>query len=370
LIEVKTDTHLWSATYTRELDDIFAIQEEIAQAIVVALQITLTVTDNQNLNTHSTTNVEAYNKYLLGRHLWNQRTPQSLLAAAKTLREAVEIDPEYDQAWAALADTYSAIPDWGAGSAEEFIPLADEATARALAINPYSARALANSAYRKAIYNFDWEGANSDFERAIELEPGYASAHQWFGIILNAQGRLEEALAATQLARALDPMSASVRHAPGYMLLWANRLDEAEVHYMDALALGGQPLRWTIQNLDMLNTLRGDYDEARRRAIQLAEMEDYDPAADLARIDAIENPQLKDRALMLLEQRQDMTDAVFGKALQYALLEEYELAMESLEAAMTTGDRYVVAIGYMRIYDPLRSDPRFQAMLKMMHLLP
>ena len=339
--------------------------------IVEALQLTLTVADNQSLNTHSTTNIDAYNKYLLGRHLWSQRSRESLLAAAKTLREAVEIDPEYDQAWAALADTYDAIPDWGAGSAEEFIPLADEAAARALAINPYSARALTNLAFRKAVYDYDWEGANIDFQRAIELEPGYASAHHSYGQVLNLQGRLEEALAQVRQARVLDPMSANIRNSPSYMLLFANRLEEAEVHFMDTLALGGQPLRWTIYNLDMLNTIKGNYDEARRRAIQLAEMEGYDPAADLARIDAVENPQLKDRALMLLEQRQDMTDTVFGKALQYALLGEYDLALESLETAFTTGgDRFIVDIGYIRIFDPLRGNPRFQAMLKEMNLLP
>jgi TolB-like protein len=370
LVEVESDTHLWSATYTRELDDVFAVQDEIAQAIVEALQLTLSGADQEILGTHSTSNVEAYNKYLLGRHFWNQRTPQSLLSAVKALREAVEMDPEYDQAWAALADTYVLIPEYRAGTIEEFIPLAREATNKALAINPNSARALTTSGYYKAVYDYDWEGANADFERAVVLEPGYANAHQWYGEILAQQGRLEEGLLQLQLARNADPLSAIVRHVPGYMLLWSLRLDEAEVHLMDTLELGGQPLRWTIHNLDMLNTLRGNYDEARRRARQLARMEGYDPAADLARIDAIENPALKDRALILLQQRQDRGEGVFGKALQYALLEEYELALESLEKAFAAGDPYATQMNYIKIYDPLRDNPRFQAMLKKMNLLP
>ncbi len=370
LIEVKTDTHLWSETYTRELDDIFAVQDEIAQAIVEALQLTLTVADNKNLNEHSTTNVDAYNKYLLGRHLWNQRTPESLLAAAKSLGEAVEIDPGYDQAWAALADTYVLMPEYMGVSIDKYIPLAREAFRQALAINPGSAKALAASAHIKAVFDYNWEGAEADFKRAIELEPGYAIAHQWYGEFLCHHKRLEEALVQLQLARIADPLSVVVRHVPGYFLLWNFRLDEAEVHYMDTLALGGKPFRWTVHNLDILNTLRGDYDEARRRARQLAEMEGFDPAADLARIDAIENPALKERALNLLRQRQDLGHGAFGNALQYALLGEYELALEDLETGFAAGDPYAVQLSYMKVYDPLRDKPRFQAMLKEMNLLP
>jgi len=128
LIEVNTDTHLWSETYTRQLDDIFAVQDEIAQAIVSALKVTLTGNDQTPVQSRSTTNVDAYNKYLLGRHLWNQRTPESLLAATRPLSEAIVMDPGYSQAWAALADTYVLMPEYGAGSISEYIPLAHEVT--------------------------------------------------------------------------------------------------------------------------------------------------------------------------------------------------------------------------------------------------
>ncbi len=373
LIDVKTDTHLWSETYTRKLDDIFEVQDEIARAIVDALQIALSGADRQSLTAHSTSNIQAYNKYLLGQYLWNQRgghrSGESLLSAVDAFREAVDMDPEYDQAWAALADTYIVIPEYGVGSVEEYIPLAREATSKALSINPDSAQALSASGYITSVYDFDWAAANSNFKRAIELEPGYATAHQWYGTILFYQGRLEEALVQTQLARIADPLSVVVRHAPGFYLLWSNRLDEAEVHFMDVLALG-QPFRWTIFTLDILNTLEGNYDEARRRTRQLAEMEGFDPAADLARIDAIENPALKETALALLRDRQDLREGVMGKALQYALLEEYESALESLEIGFAVGDPTAPRMGVMQVYEPLRDNPRFQAMLKEMNLLP
>jgi len=371
LIEVKTDTHLWSATYTHELDDVFAIQDEIAQAIVDALQLTLSDASGQSLSAHSTTNIDAYNKYLLGRHLWNQRshTYDSLLAALKPLREAVEIDPGYDQAWAALAETYILIPTYGLGTVEEFAPLGREAISKALAINPDSARALTASGFIKANFDYNWDGANADFERAIMLEPGYATAHFWYGNFLNVQRRLEEALVQLQQARDVDPLSAFNRHTPGYFLLWAMRLDEAEIHFMEALELG-PPMRWTLWNLDMLNTLRGDYDEARQWARQLAEMEGFDPVADLARINAVENPLLKDQALALLRQREDLKDGTFGKAIQFALLGEYESALESLENGFAAGDPQIMHMNYVKLYDPIRDNPRFQAMLKEMNLLP
>jgi tetratricopeptide (TPR) repeat protein len=280
------------------------------------------------------------------------------------------MDPEFDQAWVALALNYASIMEYGAGSIEEYLPPANEAVIRALAINPDSARALSISGYIKANFFFDWEGAVSDLERAVMLEPGYATGHQMYGIVLNHTGRIEAALLQLQLARSADPLSAPIRHTPGYFLLWRLRLDEAEVHYMDALELGGTPSLWTIQNLDILNTLRGDYDEARRRAKQSARIGGIDPAADLARIDAVENPELKAHALELLRQRQDMGEGTFGKGMQYALLGEYEAALESLEKGFAAGDPLAVQLGYIKIYDPLRDNPRFQAMLKEMNLLP
>jgi len=172
LIDINTDTHLWSETYTRELDDIFAVQDEIAQAIVSALKVTLTGAEEKSLSQHSTTNVEAYNKYLLGVHLWNQRSIESLLGATKPLLEAVELDPGFDKAWAALANAYALIPEYRAGPIKEFIPMGREAAEKALALNPDSARALTALAYIKAQYEYDITGAMTDYEKAMELEPG------------------------------------------------------------------------------------------------------------------------------------------------------------------------------------------------------
>jgi TolB-like protein len=234
LVEVGTDTHLWSETYTRDLDDIFAVQDEIAQSIVRALQHELSNRGQQDLTRHSTSNVEAYNLFLRGRYLWQQRTTPMLLAAIEPLREAVALDPQFVDAWNGLTNTYVAIPEYEAGPAEEYIPLAMEATRTALAIGPDSAHALANMAYLKATSEYDWDGANALFERALVIEPNNALFHQWYGSVLNIQDKLDQALEHLAIARSLDPMSMIIRHIPGYFLLWRYRLDEAEVHYKDA----------------------------------------------------------------------------------------------------------------------------------------
>jgi adenylate cyclase len=371
LIDVTTDTHLWSETYTRKVDDIFAVQDEIAQAIVSALKITLSGTEQSSLAQHSTDNVEAYNKYLLGRHLWNQRTTQSLLDAVAPLQEAVALDPQYDQAWAALADTYMLIPEYRGGAIEEYIPLARQAAERAMALRPDSARALTTVANIKAQYDYDFAGANADFARAIELEPGYATAHQWFSEILTAQRRFDEALEQADLAIAADPRSVVVANAKGNALMGVGRLDEAAAQFQAVRALDPQsPL--PPQNLLLVYQLQGQYAQARTLSAEVARMHPYgfDGTADLALIDAMENSALKPRALDLIQQSPLMYDGADSRALYFALLGEYELAMDNLEKGFAAHDPSTIYMNRWPQYDPLRDTPRFQALLQKMNLWP
>jgi len=367
LVDVGTDTAVWTETFTRELDDVFAVQDEIAQAIVSALKLTLSDADSHKLGTHSTNNVKAYDEYLLGRHFWRQRGPQALVMAVDHLKAALQLDPGFEEAWTALADAYVVMPEYLPGTTTKYRPLVREALDQALSLNPDSAQALSASGYYKACFYYDWEGANKDLERAVSLQPDYATGHQFYGEVLNVQGRLDEALEQLSLARQADPLSALVRHIPGDFYRWRGQFDEAELHYKDALELG-VPFRWTYQNLDVLNSLRGDYDKARSYARKLAELEGFDPAPDLARIDAMENPALKGRALELLGQRTDIKDGAFGKAMHYALLGEYDLALNSLEKGFAEGDTLASYISFMMIYDPLRENSRFQALLRKMNL--
>jgi len=369
LIDVNTDTHLWSETYTRKLDDIFAVQDEIAQAIVGALKVTLTGAEQKSLGAHPTENIDAYNKYLLGRHMWNQRSPASLLESTEPLREAVEMDPEYGQAWAALADAYVLIPEYGSGSIREFIPLAHDAISKALAINPESTPALTTSAYIKFMYDYDSKGAHADFKKAIEIDPGYATAHQWYGELLATQGQLDAALDQLMLARRADPLAPIIPHVMGWFLMFTDRKDEAFAYLEEALKLDPS-FQSAIGNLATLNLLTGQYEQARSRMHELATVIDYDPSAELAVADALENPTLKKIALTQIAGDTRMLDGTMGKAFLSMLLNEQELALEYLEKAFTEGDPYAVHMKRISVYRPLHENPRFQAMLAKMNMWP
>ncbi|MCW8924686.1 MAG: hypothetical protein OQJ84_00350 [Xanthomonadales bacterium] len=369
LIEVNTDTHLWSETFTRQLDDIFAVQDEIAQAIVSALKVTLNSGDQIPIQTRSTGSIEAYNKYLLGRHLWNQRGYKSLIAATEPLNEAVTIDANYGQAWAALADAYVLIPEYGAGTADQYIPLAHEAIERALAINPESAQALTTSAYIKFMYDYDFEGAHADIEKAIQIDPGYATAHQWYGELLAVERQFDAALDQLRLARIADPLAVIVPHVMGWILIFSDRTDEAHTYYEQTLGLDPHFIP-AIGNLRILNMVTGRYDEARARCLQHETATGSDQTTMLAIIDALENPQLTGKALSLIKQDPVMPDGALGKAAYLMMLNEPELALDNLEKGFANSVGYMVHTNRMDIYDPLRENPRFQALLKRMNLWP
>jgi len=369
LIEVNTDTHLWSETYTRQLDDIFAVQDEIAQAIVGALKITLTGEEQPQLHSRTTTSVEAYNKFLLGRHLWNQRTIDSLLSAVNPLVEAVEMDPGFDRAWAALADTYVLIPEYNAGPIKQYIPLAREAIEKVLTINSESAHALTTSAYIKYMFDYDFTGARTDFLKAIDIDPAYATAHQWYGELLAVERKPDAALAELKLARQLDPLSPIIPHVMGWVVAETNRKAEAYQYFQDALDIDPYFLN-SIGNLMNLDVEAGRFDLARERCLKFSSVGGYDPTTEMAIIDAIENPDLGDIALKQLMQDGGYPTGVTGKAYQLMLLNEHELALDNLERSFAEGDAYAVHMNRLSVYDPLRDHPRFQALLEKMNLWP
>jgi len=369
LIDVNSDTHLWSETYTRQLDDIFAVQDEIAQAIVSALKVTLTGDDQAPIQTRSTASVDAYNKYLLGRHLWNQRTPQSLLASIEPLREAIETDPQYGRAWEALADAYVLIPEYRAGSIREYIPLAHEAIDKALYINPKSAPALTTSAYINFMYDYDFEGARRMFTRAIEIDPGYATAHQWYGELLAAEGELDAALDQLELARLADPLAQIMPHDMGWFLMWTDRSDEAYRYFQESIELNPN-FQNTYRNLAQLQMMGGQFDAARENIRKMYSITKKDPAVDLAVVDALQDPALKPDAVGLVLADGQTPDGASGKARMLMMLGESELAMDNLEKAFEKGDPYAVHMKRMNLYDPLRENPRFQALLTKMNMWP
>jgi len=369
LIDVRSDTHLWSETYTRELDDIFAVQDEISSAIVDALKLTLTGEDKARIEHRSTEQAKAYNQYLLGRHWWHQRIPGRMAEAIAPLKKAVELDPEFDQAWAALADVYLLLPEYGEGSVSVYIPLALDATQRALDLNPESARALTTSAYIKGMHQYQWGEAEREFQRAIELEPGYVTAHQWYAEMLAVQRRIDEALHQLDLASKADPLAPIIPHIKGWICNWDNRLDEAEHYYIEALRLDpGFP--YAVSNLALVYIQTGEFDKSRAQWQEFGRIQNAEGAISpfLLVVDAVENPALREQAVATLQDSNVPIDP-FNAPVNFAFMGRYDLALEAILRNYETGGPYAPHVNRMKIFDPLRDDPRFQAMLADMNLL-
>lgn len=370
LIQADDGFHLWSETYTRELNDIFAVQDEISQAIVDALEITLSGAEQEELTRRSTNNTAAYNKYLQGRALWHQRGLASLTAAIDSLREAVTLDPGFSDAWAALADTLVLMPEYGAPEVREYLALARDANFRAVEIAPDSAHALTTRAYMKFMHDYDYAGAREDFLRAIELEPTYPTAQQWYGEFLASQGDVEGALAQFRKAAEMDPLAPVMWHVAGMVSSQNDRLEEALGYYRHVLEIAPN-FASTHGTLARTYSRMGKYELARQSLDRSLELTGQESVVKYTVIDAMENPLLKAEVLEDMASKPDIyVDGALYNAYDYMLLGESELALESLQKGLEAGDPYATFAGWSSVYDDLRDDPEFQAHLAKINMWP
>ncbi|HEY7471467.1 MAG TPA: tetratricopeptide repeat protein [Gemmatimonadota bacterium] len=236
LINAATDEHLWAERYDRDLEDIFAIQTDVAERIVEALRVRLTPREQAQLVKRPTESVEAYQSYLKGRYFLSRRTEASLRQAIEWFRTAVAADLEFAQAWAGLADAYAILPSYSATPTPEACAEGRVAAGRALALNPGLGEAHAALGV-VAENEWNWEEAEREFRHALELSPGNATAFHWYGNFLSWRGRTEEALAALRQALELDPVSLPIHIAMGVALNFARRFDAAIDVYRKAIEM-------------------------------------------------------------------------------------------------------------------------------------
>jgi TolB-like protein/DNA-binding winged helix-turn-helix (wHTH) protein len=212
LIQAKDQTHVWARQYDRELKNLLAVQAEIAQEITDEITLTLSdhraaTTANHSAVTHAAPSYEAYDLYLEGRYFWNKRTEAGFKQAAEYFQQAIAKDSNYAQAYAGLADTFGLMSTWYMAPQGEFMPKARAAALKALELDETLAEAHTSLALIAENYDYDWRTAEQEFRRAIQLNPDYPTAHQWYAECLAWQGRFDEAFAEIDRARRLDPMS-------------------------------------------------------------------------------------------------------------------------------------------------------------------
>jgi eukaryotic-like serine/threonine-protein kinase len=227
LVDSVTESQLWGEQFNRKLSDIFAVQEEIASEISRSLRLKLSGEEQAGLVKRFTENTEAYQAYLRGRHYWGKRTVDGLRRAIEHFQQAIDLDPTYALAYGGLADTFNILGYYNNRTPHEAFPRGKEAATRALTIDPMLAEAYASLGYVRLFYDYDWPGAAESFRRALELNPKYATAHQWYAWYLFVVGRYDEALVSLRHAHELDPLSLIINDHLGYALLLAGQPEDA-----------------------------------------------------------------------------------------------------------------------------------------------
>jgi TolB-like protein/Tfp pilus assembly protein PilF len=227
LVDVRDNKQLWGEQYPGKLADALAVQQEISRDISERLRTKLSGEEQRQLTRRDTSNPEAYDFYLRGRYDWNKRTGESLKKSIKFFNQAIEQDPNFALAYAGLAATYVLFPIYSAGPPLEYSPKAKAAAKRALEIDDTLAEAHTSLAYVLFLYDWNFAESNREFQRAIELNPNYPTAHEWYGVTLGDMGRFDEGIAQLNRAQELDPLSLIISLDLGVVYIDARQYDKA-----------------------------------------------------------------------------------------------------------------------------------------------
>jgi TolB-like protein/Tfp pilus assembly protein PilF len=355
LIDARTDEHLWASRYDRDLEDIFAIQTDVAERIVEALKGRLTPVERARLAETPTRDVDAYQHYLRGVHFWNRRERTALARAAAEFESAIELDPTFAQAWTGLAGVHALKTDWDPSAARESLRRATEATERALELDPASgiAHAVLGQIFMR---KWKWEKADLHSRRGVELAPGDATARQWRAHYLSSVGRLEEAFPEIEKALELDPLSLPVQTQAALVMVLARRFDEAErrLHYALELDPRFLPAAGMLANLHHHLGRHAEAHAQWRNAALLVL-----PEVELAPDAGLEE---------LIASARDAGAPPGYIAIMCAVVGHVEEAFQFVEQGLEVRDVVVVTFAMQPFLDPLREDPRFAEVLEEMGL--
>jgi len=366
LINALTDTHLWAETFDRKLTDIFAVESEIAKTITDTLQAKLSGSEQHAIAARPTENTEAHQLYLKGRFFWNKRTANDLKKSIEYFEQAIAADPNYALAYAGIADAYVWLPGYTAGTPQDCYPKAKAAATKALQLDDTLAEAHTTLALAIWLYDFDASQAIKEFQRAIELNPNYAIAHQQYGNnTLSALGRFDDAIVEGKRAVELDPLSLVINTDMGSDYYYARRYDEAIAQLHKTLEMDpGFYIAHLV--LGQILDAKGARDAAIVECEKARALND-DPSVlgVLARAHGLSGNKMEAEKILdhLKELSKERYVAAYSFALVYLGLGDKPEALRWLEQSYQ--DRAGSDIGFIRVdplLDPLRGDPRFEAL--------
>ncbi|HYV65810.1 MAG TPA: tetratricopeptide repeat protein [Myxococcales bacterium] len=366
LINAQDGYHLWSKTYDRKLENVFAVEDELAHSIADALRPQL-LKGSAPLVRQATFSAEAHDLYLQGRHFWNKRTEEDLRKGISLFQKALDVDPGYALAYSGLADCYMLLAEYGHARVEEILPKGTDYARKALELNPSLAEPHATLGL-VAMDAYDWAGAEREFKRAIELRSGYATAHHWYGLLLATVGRLPEARAEIERAQELDPASVVVSSMVGLIYYAGRDYARAIDAFQKTLELDPKSMLARA----MLACAYAGTGRKREALEQLAQVTDADA----------EHTALRAWVLWMLGEKEAGAKAareVIGGSSRsqvrpgvlagmYWVLGDHDRAFSLLDQAYAERDRTLREIKLNPQLDPMRADPRYRELLKKMKL--
>jgi len=376
LVAVEDGVQLWGENYNQRVSDIFKIQSNIAREISDKLQLKLTVPQKNRLMKRQPADEEAYLSYLRGRFHWNKRSPEGLNLSIQCFNDAIERNPSYALAYAGLADTYVVLGHQHLMVTSDAYSRAKAAAFKALGIDDTLAEAYTTLGFIKGAFDLDWVESEKAFKKAIKLNPGYATAHQWYSVILRAMGRMDEAISEALVALQLDPLSTSINVNVASCLHSARRYEEAIDRYrrISAVETG---FFWTHYGLALVYRKQGRHREAiieLKQAMRLTSDRRIKAVLIADLVYSYGMSGLKEKATRMMDQLSEIARVTYVSPCDMAVahlgLGDKATVFQLLEKAYEARDEGLMWLKIEPVFDELRSDPKFLDLLVRVGLEP
>ncbi len=383
LIKVEDGSQLWGAEYNSSLADLFSVQDEVSRKISQSLRLRLSGEDEEKLARRYTKDAEAYQLYLKGRYFWNRRNEEGFRNGIDYFKRAEEKDPTFALAFSGLADSYALLCDIGVVRPADEMPKAKAAAQKAVDADPTLAEAYTSRAFVRLAYDWNWLGAQSDFQQALKLNPKYPTAHQWYASYLMQMGKFSLAKAEIEEAQKLDPLSPIISANAGLYSYYEHNYDDAIAKYK--VTLQSDPDFWVARHyLALAYVQKGMHNEAIAELRKLIKVPADGPipdqvvdteteaAASLGFAYGMAGKQAEAQAILKqlerLSGRRYVTGLYF--AIVYAGLKDNDKAIEYLNKAFESRHPGLVLIRIDPMFDGLRGDERFKALTKRFEPIP
>jgi len=375
LIQVQDETHVWAKNYDRNLRDILTLESDVAGAVAREVQLRLTPAKTARLANPPATDPRVYELYLKGRYFWNKRTADAYVKAIDSFQQAIAGEPGYAPAYAGLADAYALLgSSWNPSiPRSQAMPKAKEAALKAIQLDDSLAEAHTSLAFVKMHYEWDWPGSHSEFNRALELNPNYATAHEWFAFWFVSQGKTDQALEQLALAQKADPLSLIIMADTSEILGYARRFESSKREAMRALELDPNftPAYMCLADSHMATK---EYAEAVADLQKVLALNAGNTWAStrLGVVYAVAGERNKSEAILrdLLKDAKNRGDIAIDVAQIYSMLGEKDQAFAWLEKAYEYREGALILLNARMEFESLRKEPGYSDLVRRLGILP